>query len=251
MSACEVVLLLPACCLAGRRLHRLMARPSCCRWVGSRWPCRVGSGCSSCVGPAWHILAVRCPLMVGRVLGGGGQYYQLIRPRSKALKFGTTCPVPPWRQRYTHNPSSCTSRCPSAVLSASLVRIICTPPSVARPLQSFSMRPRVPHGSPGVLCLLSGALLVLVSAGQSPCLRPRCARPAVCRVVPCLAAPVVRLSEVRVAWLVFWCPGVLYGAAGWAWRNIPVFAGRSQRARGARVFSPWPTSCPGKGVTRK
>ena len=38
--------------------------------VGPSWPCRVGSGCSSCVGPAWYVLTVRRPLMVGRVLAG-------------------------------------------------------------------------------------------------------------------------------------------------------------------------------------
>ena len=36
-------------------------------------------GCSSCVGPAWHALAVHRPLMVGRVLG-----------RRKLLIIGTT-----------------------------------------------------------------------------------------------------------------------------------------------------------------
>ena len=38
------------------------------------------------------------------------------------------------------------------------------PPSVARPRRSPLVRPRAPHGSPGVLFQLSGAVLVLVSA---------------------------------------------------------------------------------------
>ena len=38
--------------------------------VGPWWPCRVGSGCSSCVGPVWYVLTVCRPLMVGRVLRG-------------------------------------------------------------------------------------------------------------------------------------------------------------------------------------
>ena len=46
---------------------------------------------------------------------------------------------------------------------------------------------------------------------------------------------------------VLWCRGVPYGAAGWARRNISVFAGRSRRARGFRALSPWPTSCPACG----
>ena len=40
------------------------------RCVGQWWPCRVSSGCSSCVGPAWYLLTVRCPLLVRRVLRG-------------------------------------------------------------------------------------------------------------------------------------------------------------------------------------
>ena len=93
-----------------------------------------------------------------------------------------------------HNPSSCTSRCPSAVLSVSLVPIVCTPPSVARPLRSSSVHLRVPHGSPGVLCLLGGAVFALVPAGQSPWLGPRGAGLAVFRVVLCFGAPVVCMS---------------------------------------------------------
>ena len=44
-----------------------------------------------------------------------------------------------------------------------------------------------------------------------------------------------------------WCWGAPYGAAGLARRNIPVFAGGGRRARGFRVLSPWPTSCPAGG----
>ena len=38
--------------------------------VGPSWPCRVGSGCSSCVGPAWYILTLRRPLTWGVSSGG-------------------------------------------------------------------------------------------------------------------------------------------------------------------------------------
>ena len=82
----------------------------------------------------------------------------------KVLKFGMTCPVPPWRHLHTHNSSPGISQCPSAVLSVALVPIICTPPSVARPLQSPSAHPRAPHGSFRVLPWLGGAVLVLVFA---------------------------------------------------------------------------------------
>ena len=40
--------------------------------IGSWRSCRVGSGCSSCVGPVRYVVAVRRPLMVGRVLRGRG-----------------------------------------------------------------------------------------------------------------------------------------------------------------------------------
>ena len=43
------------------------------------------------------------------------------------------------------------------------------------------------------------------------------------------------------------CWGVPYGAAGWARRNIPAFAGGSQQACGFRALSRWPTSCPACG----
>ena len=47
-----------------------------------------------------------------------------------------------------------------------------------------------------------------------------------------------------MAWLVLWCRGVPSGAAGWARRNTPVFAGMSPRASGSRVARPWPLECP-------
>ena len=47
---------------------------------------------------------------------------------------------------------------------------------------------------------------------------------------------------------VIWCQGAPYSAAGWARRNIPVFADGSRRARGSRVLGPSPTSCPACGV---
>ena len=90
-----------------------------------------------------------------------------------------------------HNLSSCTSRCPSAFLSVLLVPMVCTPSSVARSIRSSSVHPRVPHGSPGLLCFFAGAVFALVPAGQFPWRRPRGAGLAVSRVVLCFAAPVV------------------------------------------------------------
>ena len=103
-----------------------------------------------------------------------------------------------------------------------------------------------------MLRLLAVAVLVLVSAGLL--VRPAGCR--ACRVpyraVPCGSCGVrigasVQFPEVVVAWLVLWCRGVPYGAAGWARRNTPVFAGRSQRACGSFAVSPWPIACSGEG----
>ena len=93
-----------------------------------------------------------------------------------------------------HNLSCCTSWCPSAFLSVSLVSIVCTPPSVAKPLRSSSVQPRVLYRSSPVLCLRGGAVFVLVPAGQSPWLGPRGAGLAVFCVVLSFAATVVCAS---------------------------------------------------------
>ena len=130
--------------------------------------------------------------------------------------------------------SSGISQCPSVVLSAALVAIIWTPPLVARPLRSPSVHPRVPHGSLRGLLLLGCAVLVLVS----------CQLCAVsCGFCGWCVGAVMRCPGVRVSWLVLWCRGVWSGAAGWARRIIPVFAGMSRRARGSRVASSWPLAC--------
>ena len=50
-----------------------------------------------------------------------------------------------------------------------------------------------------------------------------------------------------MAWLVLWCCGVPSGAAGWARRNSPVFAGRRPRSCGSCVVSSWPLVCPWQG----
>ena len=96
-----------------------------------------------------------------------------------------------------HNLSSCTLRCPPVFLSVSLVPIVCTPPSLAKPLRSSLVHPRVPYGSPGVLCLLGVAVFVLLPAGQSPWLGPRGTGLAVFCVVPCFAVLVVCASPAQ------------------------------------------------------
>ena len=111
---------------------------------------------ASCVGPARYVLTVRRPPV-------GEKSNDRWFDRCKVCKFGATFPVPPW-QRHMHNSSSGIPHCPLAVLAASPVPFICTPPSVARPRRSCLVLLRAPHGSPRVLFRLGGAVLVLVSA---------------------------------------------------------------------------------------
>ena len=49
------------------------------------------------------------------------------------------------------------------------------------------------------------------------------------------------------------CRETPHGAAGWARCNVPVFAGRSRRARWSRVLgcNPWPSPCLEREVRRK
>ena len=182
--------------LVGRRLRRPMVGLSCCwmcwavvavsgrfrlfwlRWAGMA--CFGGTSPPSLWGVLWRCLAL---LLVEHVPRG-----------RKIMKTRTTSPALPWSQRYMHNSSSCTSRCPPAFLSVSLVPIVCTPLSVAKPLRSSSVLPRAPYGSPGVLCLRGGALFVPVPAGQLPWLGPWAAGLAVFCVVPCFPVLVVCAS---------------------------------------------------------
>ena len=99
--------------------------------------------------------------------------------------------------------------------------------------------PVLPMGAPGC-CSGSG---VRCSCSCLPACRvPYCAvSRGLCGV---RVGAAVRCLTVRVARLVLWCQGVPSGAAGWARRNTPVFAGMSRRARGSRVASPWSLACP-------
>ena len=158
-------------------------------------------------GMLWWCIA---PFMVGRALAVLGLPLGGACPGGRnVLKTATTCPIPPLSQRYVHNPASCTSRYPSAFLWVSLVRVICTPPSVAKPL-----RFAVPFCAS--LCSLWepwGAVPAWSCGVRAPvhwpaALAPSAGCPASC--VPCLAVlrgPVgvcvgasVRLPEVRVVW---------------------------------------------------
>ena len=100
--------------------------------------------------------------------------------------------------------------------------------------------------------LLGGAVLVLVFAGQLARLAGCWACSVPYRAVSCGSVGVhvgatVQFLEVRVAWPVLWCRGILYGTVGWARCNTSVFADRSRRACGSRAVSPWLIACSGQG----
>ena len=103
-----------------------------------------------------------------------------------------------------------------------------------------------------MLRLLGGAVLVLVFAGQLVRFAGCRACGVPYRAVSCGTGGVrvgdsVQFPEVRVARLVLWCRGVPFGAADWARRNTPLFAGRSRQACRSHAVSPWPNACSGEG----
>ena len=147
--------------------------------VGPCWPCKVGSGCSSCFGPIWYVLTVRRPLMVGRVLS-----------RGKVATIGTTAEKS-FESRYDM---------PCRALEASLQ---------SQPIIWYFA---VPFGCPFSFACADHMYTPVsgkapsVPPGASPCsprepqgaalarwcgARACVCRPAVCRIVPCLAGPVV------------------------------------------------------------
>ena len=108
------------------------------------------------------------------------------------------------------NPSSCTSRCPSAFLSVLLVPIVCTPPSVVKPLRFAILLAASPcslweswGAVPAWLCGVRGRVCWPVALAWSAGRQARCVP---CRDVlrgaggVCVGAS-VRLPEVRVVWL--------------------------------------------------
>ena len=111
-----------------------------------------------CVGPARYVCTVRRPPAAGE------KSHDKWSDRCKKTfpPVGALFPAPPW-QCCMHNPLSGISWCSVAVLPVSLVPLICTPPSVARPRRSPSVCRCAPHGSPRALLQLDGAVHVLVS----------------------------------------------------------------------------------------
>ena len=110
-----------------------------------------------CVGPARYVCTVRRPPATGEK----SHDKWLDRCKKSFPPVGALFPSPPW-QCCMHNPLSGISWCSVAVLPVSLVPLICTPLSVARPRRSPSPCPCAPHGSPRALLQLGCAVLVLV-----------------------------------------------------------------------------------------
>ena len=107
-------------------------------------------------------------------------------------------------------------------------------PSV--PLGASPCSPWEPQGAaPARWC---GAVFLFLPACRVP------HRAVSCGLCRWRAGAAVRCLAVRVVRLGLWCRGNPSGAAGWARRNTPVFAGMSWRARGSRVASPWSLAWP-------
>ena len=128
---------------------------------------------ASCVGPAPCVFTVRRLPTVGEK--SNDKWFDRCK---KAFKFGAIFPAPPW-QCYMCNPSSGTSRCSVAVLPASRVPFICTPPVGGKaplvPLGASPCSPWEPQGA--VLARWCGA-------------RARVCLPAVRRIVLCFTGHV-------------------------------------------------------------
>ena len=135
---------------------------------------------ASCVGPARYVFTVR------RLPTLGEKSNDKWSDRCKKFfQFGAHFPAPPW-QRYMHNPSSATSRCSMAILPASPVPFICTPPVGGKaplvPLGASPCSPWEPQGAvPARWC----------GAFARVCL------PAVRHMVPCFAGHVAGVPVLQ------------------------------------------------------
>ena len=199
------------------------------RCVGPWWPCRVGSGCSSCVRPAWYVLTLRRPLMVGRVLRG-----------RKVATIGTTAEKH-FQLRYD-------MPCP-ALEGALHARPIIWHFAVSFQLRLFRSYvhlrrwqgplgppgciPVLPMGAPG--CCAYSVLRCLCLCPPVCLFGPLGAGPAVCCIVPCFAGLVVCVSVPQCGFRRFVWPGLCSGV------------GASRTARRAGLGVTFPCSLAGAG----
>ena len=210
-------------------LQRASARSDVARVVAMLVSVLVGS---SCVGPAWYLLTVRRPLIVGEKSND--------RWSDRCEKFPNSL------LHSLSRPGSVTCTTNHSVFRSALR------PSFQLRLCHSYVHPRRwqrPVGPPWCISLLPmrapGCCSSSVVRCWCSCL-PACRVPY--RAVSCglcgwRVGVAVRCLAVRVARLVLWCRDAPTGVAGWVRRNTSVLAGRSRRDRGSRVASLWSLAC--------
>ena len=211
-------------------LQQASARSDVVRLVAMLVSVLVGP---SCVGPAWYVLTVRRPLIVGeksndRCSDRCEKIPNLVL-HSLSRPGRVTC--------TTHHPVF------RSALRLSFQLRLCHsyvhPCRWQGPVGPPWCIPVLPMGAPGCC---SGSVV------RCSCLcLPACRVPyrAVSRgLCGWRVGVAVRCLAVRVARLVLSCRDPPSGVAGWVRRNTPVLAGRSWRVRGSRVASLWSLACP-------
>ena len=188
---------------------------------------------SSCLGPAWFVLTVRRPLILGEKSNDRSSDRCEMFPNSVLHSLSRpgrgTC--------TTHHPVLRSALRPSFQLR--LCHAYVHPRRWPGPVGPPWCIPVLPMGAPG--CCSSSVVRCSCS-----CL-PACRVPyrAVSRgLCGWRVGVAVRCLAVRVARLVLWCWDAPSGVAGWVQHNTPVLAGRSRRVRGSRVASLWSLACP-------
>ena len=187
---------------------------------------------ASCVGSARYVFTVRrSSPWEGKVMISG------LTAVKTFFKFCALFPAPPW-QRCMRNPSSGTSRCSLAVLPASPVPFICTPPCRWQgPVGPPWCVPVLPMGAP---VSRSGSVVRCSCSCLPACRAPyRAVFCGSCGWRACVPVLSLAVRMVRLVRLVLWCRDVPSGVAGWPLRNTSVPAGRgSTWPRVASLWSP-------------
>ena len=188
---------------------------------------------SSCVGPTWYVLTVRCPPIVGEK--SNDRWFDRCEKFPNSLLHSLSRP----------GSVTCTTDHPvfRSALRLSFELRLCHshvhPRRWQGPVGPPSCIPVLPVGAPG-------CRFVSVVWCSCSCL-PACRVPyrAVSRgLCGWRIGVAVRCLAVRVARLVLWCRDSSSGVAGWVRLNTSVLASRSRRVLEYRVASLWSLACP-------
>ena len=181
--------------------------------------------------------------MVGRVLGGR-KVLTIGTTAEKSFEIRYNMPCPPlvavlhaqliiW---YIAVPFGCPSRFACAVHMYTPVGGKAPLVLLGAPLCSpWEPRGTVPARWCGARAGVRRPVALARPAGRRVCSVPCCA--VLCGSGGVCVGALVRLPGVTVAWLVLWCRGVPYRAAGRARRNILLFAGGRWQTRGSGALS--------------